>query len=168
MVFVRSFRPINVVFVRFGVVVFVRGKLPGITGFCEKRPGAALSGPRARVPGGGRLRRCPARVRGSCGHPRARRGRNPARQGATRPLRRAAAPPGDAPGRAGTMGAYAGRLKPARLLFNETELCRRDARRRGRKPPHQDGGRSPVIQIGRLPAVISRACWRRSLCSVSS
>ena len=70
-VFVRSFQPKNVVFVWFGVVVFVRGKLSGITGFVEI-PHAALSGPRARVHGWGWQKGGPAACAASWGHPRAR------------------------------------------------------------------------------------------------
>ena len=35
------------VFVRSGVMVFVRGKLPRITGFCGNLPRVALSAPRS-------------------------------------------------------------------------------------------------------------------------
>ena len=42
--FVRSFRPLILVFVRCGVLVFVRVKLYRITGFCGKRP--AMVAPR--------------------------------------------------------------------------------------------------------------------------
>ena len=48
-VFVRSFRPLLGVFVRFSLGVFVRAKLPRITGFCGKPdPTEALSGLRKR------------------------------------------------------------------------------------------------------------------------
>ena len=43
--FVRSFQALIFPFVRSGVFPFVRGKPPGITGFCGKPTDEALSGP---------------------------------------------------------------------------------------------------------------------------
>ena len=43
--FVRSFQALIFPFVRSGVFPFVRGKQPGITGFCGKPTGEPLSGP---------------------------------------------------------------------------------------------------------------------------